>query len=1163
MKKALAFLLVCLMLVPSLAPLAGAAASTDGLHGLSFDNPNEPHAHRAVVSPADLLTMLVGSVPASAEADYLNHYYGESLTYTDGLPDTLVSVKQTDEGELTVWAEPYEYTSSNGRRVVWLPMYALCDGQRKSLSLTSDERYTAVFDGLEGVATVIVAYHGSLSLSAATVNGLINFAYDDAVRGKDAAAAVLAYETAKAEHAAYITALLEYSVKKKEYDTYVKAKEEYDVLLAAYRQNQKDWEAYQTQKAAYDAYVLSQEQYYRDLETYRTDYAKYEQSVGGYNAYLTNLTVIRASMAAMESLYTKPEGYNSLFHALQNAELVTMFEKYQGILTANFSVPASDIKNLRVCSDRLNELLRQYDEKRQISEQEAFLFYKQYYREICDRFNYLYDEMTEIMTPSIYVLMCGKLERDYGKELGAYKQKRIKIVLSHIYRICLCLDDKESAADTWSFFNDEGDPHTYYFADLLDKRVIIADTNASDPFTLTWMDEVLPLTPPTLPTAPTPVQKPVAPATLKEPTEPKVVTEPIKPTFVAEPPKAPSSQTYSLMEQTQMIREAEAAGILARRQEVSESVRVSLSEKCVSKSISLVEATSVGTAYYPSADGSETLSEPFFSLKELPTPPSEYRNVHTVYTFRGWSVSSTEYLPPTEMVNGLSLYAMYTSAKREYRVTFVVEGEEPVTQTYSYGDQPVYPNGEPTKAQTNEYDYTFSTWSPPLRSVTEDMIYEAVFVSEERRYSVTFAVNEEESYTVFYRYGETPVAPVTPISYLDGTTYYAFEGWTPELTAVTGQTTYRASYRQIPLATLPDQTEGTLTLTVSPAAYTLTVSGERVGVASLAGLANGNGKRLELCFSDHNVSFSVSDDTVSSLWRMGVASAVLLLEEGPEGRGVGICFLDDRGNLLRPNGEIRLRIEHGLPDDAKIFIRGSYDNGFYTNDLPAATTGGVSEVIASVGVYYKTVRKYALTVLPSENGTVLSEQSFYFAGETVKLSLYPNGEFRLESLRLRNKTTDQTWSLPSAAGLTMPDGDVELFAVFVPVEYTVQFLYHGGSVSAQYRMGEEVEIPEIPASFEENGFFYAFLGWSAPVTMVTGDAVYTAKYYSVRAEEVSDSGDTGNTWLAILRRVVLPVGGAVLGIVTAITVPTVILVKRWRKKYPKKNAKKKTKKDRT
>ena len=1147
MKKFLAFLLACLTVFPLFVPFPSAATTADTPHSLAFDNPNAIWGHRVTVSPADLLRTLIGAPISETEASYLDAYFGESLVYSDDLPDTLLAVEQTDEGEVTVRATPYEYTATNGRTVTRLPLYALCGNQRKNLSLMPDGSYEAVFEGLEGIVTVTVSYHGGLSLSASTVNRLLNYAYTDALRGEDAEAEVIAYEIAKAEHEAYITALLDYSLQKKKYDAYVTEKNAYDELLAAYEQNGKDWEAYRTKKKAYDTYLSEREQYYRDLDTYRTEYAAYEKNVAAHTAYLNNLTAIRSSIATMESLYIKPEGYNSLYKALQNAELVSMFEKYQSILTANFGVPASEIKALRQSSDRLNELLKQYAEKRDCSEKDAFLFYKQHYGEIRDRFNHLYEKLTQIMTPPLYLLMCGKLELEYGKEMGAYKKNRIKIVLSHIYRICLCLDDTETVADTWQFFNDEGDPHSYYFANLLDKRVIIADTNQSDPSSLNWIDEVPLATPPKLPTEPTPVDKPVAPPTLTEPTPPTVVDEPTKPTVVEEP-KAPSAQTYAWIEQTKEIRKAKDEGLLSERREKTEETVFSLPSASLSKSVSLIEATPVGTAYFPSADGSESLSEPFLSLDALPTPPNEYSDPQTVYTFRGWSLSPEEYQAPTEMKDGLSLYAFYDRSLREYRVTFLVDGQESITQSYHYGEQPVYPGGTPTKEQSNTHRYTFSTWSPPLRSVTEDMTYEARFSEEERRYSVTFRVNGQESYTLTYRYGETPSSPVTPISFVDGVIYYSFGGWSPPITAVTQSTVYEATYRQTLLASLPNQTEGELNLTASADGYTLTVSGETVSFGSLTGLAAVESRRLTLDFADHGLTFLLDQAATSSLWKMGAMSAALLLEDGENGRGVGICFFDSLGNKLRPNGEMRLRINHGFSAATTLSVRAFYENGFYTNDLPFSNSQGVTEVIASSGVYYRLVPKYTLTVLPSENGTVLSAQPQYAAGESISLTVFPNGEYRLESLCLKNRTTGETHFFSSAEGLTMPASDAELTAVFVPVTYTVTFVYHGGSTVATYRLGEEVEIPAIPTSFEEDGFFYTFLGWSTPVTMVTGDATYTAKYYSVRAEEVSDDGNTGNTWWAIFRRIVLPIGGIALGIAAAITVPTVLLVRKKKKK---------------
>jgi hypothetical protein len=69
----------------------------------------------------------------------------------------------------------------------------------------------------------------------------------------------------------------------------------------------------------------------------------------------------------------------------------------------------------------------------------------------------------------------------------------------------------------------------------------------------------------------------------------------------------------------------------------------------------------------------------------------------------------------------------------------------------------------------------------------------------QQTYRVTFlnadgALIESNSYL----YGETPACSVTPTLEPTEEWIYTFEGWTPEITAVTGNAVYTAQYSQSP-----------------------------------------------------------------------------------------------------------------------------------------------------------------------------------------------------------------------------------------------------------------------------------------------------------------------------------------------------------------------------
>ena len=78
--------------------------------------------------------------------------------------------------------------------------------------------------------------------------------------------------------------------------------------------------------------------------------------------------------------------------------------------------------------------------------------------------------------------------------------------------------------------------------------------------------------------------------------------------------------------------------------------------------------------------------------------------------------------------NAFQVYSIEFICKAStHTVTWKVEGQEDVIQTYVKGATPVYPNGTPTKAADAEYAYTFKGWTPAIVAVTGDVTYTAQF----------------------------------------------------------------------------------------------------------------------------------------------------------------------------------------------------------------------------------------------------------------------------------------------------------------------------------------------------------------------------------------------------------------------------------------------------
>ncbi|MBR3237524.1 MAG: InlB B-repeat-containing protein, partial [Oscillospiraceae bacterium] len=181
-----------------------------------------------------------------------------------------------------------------------------------------------------------------------------------------------------------------------------------------------------------------------------------------------------------------------------------------------------------------------------------------------------------------------------------------------------------------------------------------------------------------------------------------------------------------------------------------------------------------------------------------PTAPKRTPNDQYSYEFVGWT-------PELQTVTkAMDYIAVYREVLRPYTVTWVNwDGTELEKEEYYYGTMPSYPGAEvPTRQPDAEYSYTFKRWvnadnGNAIEKVSGDVTYKAEYASTKNKYYVTWKDgNGNELRVDVVEYGETPVyRGATPTKTSDKQFDYTWnKGWDPEVSVVTGNITYTATF---------------------------------------------------------------------------------------------------------------------------------------------------------------------------------------------------------------------------------------------------------------------------------------------------------------------------------------------------------------------------------
>lgn len=169
--------------------------------------------------------------------------------------------------------------------------------------------------------------------------------------------------------------------------------------------------------------------------------------------------------------------------------------------------------------------------------------------------------------------------------------------------------------------------------------------------------------------------------------------------------------------------------------------------------------------------------------------PTKKATVAYTYSFAGWSPKITAATWHTDY------RVLFDSTLNQYKVTYVdFDGKELFSSMFNYGAKPTY-STIPKKTNTVAYLYSFAGWSPTVENVSGEAVYKATYDSVLQKYTIEFKANGKSLLSKNCDYGSIPKYDgVVPMKTATKEYSYSFVGWTPEISKVTGATSYTAKF---------------------------------------------------------------------------------------------------------------------------------------------------------------------------------------------------------------------------------------------------------------------------------------------------------------------------------------------------------------------------------
>ena len=460
--------------------------------------------------------------------------------------------------------------------------------------------------------------------------------------------------------------------------------------------------------------------------------------------------------------------------------------------------------------------------------------------------------------------------------------------------------------------------------------------------------------------------------------------------------------------------------------------------------------------------------------------PTKAATAQYKYTFKGWT-------PEIVTVTGDTTYtAEFNSVLREYTVTWKNGDTVLQSNKVAYGTKPAYTGATPTKAATAQYTYTFKGWSPEVSAVTGDTTYNAVFDAILNEYSIIWKCDDKVLQTDKIAYGETPkFNGTTPQKEATDQYTYVFKGWSPDISEVTGDTTYNALFDTITNKYTVTWKNGDTVLQNDKVAY-----GEK---PTYTGDTPTKAATAQYTYVFKGWSPAVSNVT-------GDATYTAVFDEIVKEYTVTW----KNGDTVLQSGKVAYGTKPAYTGDTPTKAATAQYTYVFKGWSPAVSN--VTGDATYTAVFDEIVNEYTVTWMNGD--TVLQSGKVAYGTKPAY-----TGETPTKAATAQYTYVFKGWS-PAVSNVT---GDATYTAVFDAVvnEYTVTWK-NGDTVlqSTKVAYGEKPTYTgDTPTKSATAQYTYVFKGWSPAVSNVTGDATYTAVFDEI-VNEYTVTWKNGDTVLA-------------------------------------------------